>query len=94
MGFLDNDNTSGFGPETYMVYNGLNIEDDTVLGDYIARVSRFSSETDTAWTLTTRIHGEIVWVEEEVFESLSTGTEKKCPRLTLVTVDSYVGEEC
>lgn len=95
VGFIDIDNRTGLGPENFMVYSGLNIEDDAVLGDYIARVSLFFTEMDTTWTLTARIHDEVIWVEEGSFEALSAnfGGEAVSDPYT-VTVDSYGPEEC
>lgn len=95
VGYLDNDNTSGFGPENYIVYSGLNLAEDAVLGDYVARASLFYTQTDTAWTLTASVNGVVEWVEEGIFEALSAnfGGEETSDPYT-VTVDSYGPVPC
>lgn len=49
------------------MHNGLSVEDDDVLGEYTARVFFGYAQTDTRWTLTARINGEVKWVEEGDF---------------------------
>lgn len=71
VGFLDNDNTSGFGPENYIIYSGLDPDASQVLGEYGAFVNLFSGSTET-WRLTARVSGEVVWMEEGDFTSSST----------------------
>lgn len=63
VGYLDNDNAEGFGPENYIVYSGLDVAEDAVLGEYAVQVYRPFVSTDTNWTLTTRVNGEVVWIE-------------------------------
>ena len=43
LGNLDNDDTSGFGPENYMLFGGLDHGASPVLGDYVARVNLYCS---------------------------------------------------
>lgn len=66
VGFLDNDNTQGFGPENYILYRGLDPTTTNVLGDYQVFVKLFSGFTET-WRLTARISGVVVLEEEGNF---------------------------
>lgn len=70
VGYLDADITRGFGPENYVVYNGLS-EADT-LGEYTAQVRFYGSYVATNWTLIASINDDIVWVEEGEFAALSS----------------------
>lgn len=65
VGYLDNDDTEGFGPENYIMFNGLS--EDAAIGEYIVQVRLSSSYVETTWTLTARINDDIVWVEEGDF---------------------------
>lgn len=58
------DNLDGPGNETYTLQNGLNIEDDEVLGTYSAWIT--NGEAGTPWVMTAKIAGELVWVEAGV----------------------------
>ncbi|CAM9615249.1 unnamed protein product [Ectocarpus sp. 6 AP-2014] len=70
VGFLNRDDFSGFGPESYIVDSALDPAASQVLGEYQTYV-RFSSgdaATET-WRLTARVSGEVVWIEEGDFIS-------------------------
>lgn len=93
VGYLDNDNTDGFGPENYIVYNGLS--EDAALGEYTIQVRLASSFIETAWTLTASINDDIVWVEEGGFaastSSLSTtDDDSRRRRLSSFTFDDDI----
>lgn len=66
VGTLDNDDTSGFGPENYVVSSGLDTGVSPVLGDYVAHVELFRG-SDVSWRLTARVLGDVVWIEEGDF---------------------------
>lgn len=72
VGYLDNDNTDGFGPENYVVYNGLS--EEAALGEYSIQVRLASSFIDTTWTLTASINDDIVWVEEGDFAASTSSS--------------------
>lgn len=76
VGYLDDDNTEGFGPETYVVYGGLG---DAVLGEYQTQVLLFRASVDTAWTLTARSEGDVLWVEEGMFTGTSSSDYTTSP---------------
>lgn len=71
VGLLDFDDITGTGPETYVVYSGQS--GDAMLGDYTAFVRPSSTMvrdnertlgSDTVWTLTARVNGEVLWIKE------------------------------
>ncbi|CAN0534039.1 unnamed protein product, partial [Scytosiphon promiscuus] len=65
VGFLDNDDTSGFGPENYIIDSGLDPDASQVLGEYQTYVVLYSGDEATeTWRLTARVSGEVVWIEE------------------------------
>lgn len=73
VGFLDTDDTSGFGPENYIIDSGLDPTTSEVLGEYGVYVQLFSGSADTeTWRLTARVSGEVAWIEEGDFASSST----------------------
>jgi len=45
------------------VSSGLDVSTSPVLGDYIARVNLYSGSY-ADWRLTSRVSGEIMWIEE------------------------------
>eukprot|EP00903_Cladosiphon_okamuranus_P014055 g13064.t1 len=70
VGFLDNDDSYGFGPENYIIDGGLNPETSQVLGEYTAYAVLFSGDEATeTWRLTARVSGEVAWIEEGDFTS-------------------------
>lgn len=58
---VSDDNTDGHGSETFVLLNGLSVDDDDVLGDYQAYVT--NGEEGVQWILTARSGGELLWVE-------------------------------
>ncbi|CAN0246475.1 unnamed protein product [Pylaiella littoralis] len=75
VGFLDNDDMSGFGPENYIIDSGLDPVASQVLGEYEASVKLYSGDVDAAtetWRLTARVSGEVAWMEEGDFISSYT----------------------
>lgn len=58
---VSDDNTDGPGSETFILLNGLSVDDDMVLGDYKAYVT--NGEEGVQWILTARLGGELLWVE-------------------------------
>lgn len=91
--------TYGFGPETYLLFGG----DESAIGEYSAQIWTPSAETDTAWTLTARVNGEVAWVEEGLYfpvafsygspYDLSDSSDSLTDVFT-VTVDSISDSEC
>jgi hypothetical protein len=61
-GYLDRDDTDGFGPEHYFAL-------ETTPGDYGVQVVSFSMNSDASvlWMLTARKEGEVLWTETGVF---------------------------
>lgn len=103
------DNTDGYGPDTFYVYNGLSVEGDDVLGEYTASVVFGYAQADTRWILTARIKGEVKWVEEGHFGAsysaeyllgsrrLDTATTSSTPSQSdafAVALESYDGVDC
>ncbi|CAM9596146.1 unnamed protein product, partial [Hapterophycus canaliculatus] len=73
VGFLDNDDRSGFGPENYIIDSGLDPGTSQVLGEYQASVRLFSGDRATeTWRLTARVSGEVAWAEEGDFIAATT----------------------
>lgn len=64
VGYLDRDDTSGFGPETYFVRSGLSVGEDDVIGEYVAYVDLWNGNPPLSWRLTASLHGKLFWVEE------------------------------
>lgn len=99
-GYTTNDNTDGFGPETYVVYGG----DESAVGDYTAQVWTGHAESDTTWTLTATVNGEVAWVEEGLFSpvvysddysyNFNDGSSSSLTDIFTVTVDSVDESEC
>ncbi|CAM9794094.1 unnamed protein product [Ectocarpus sp. 12 AP-2014] len=70
VGFLDNDDTFGFGPENYIIDSGLDPAASQVLGEYETYVKLYSGDAATeTWRLTARVSGEVAWIEEGDFIS-------------------------
>eukprot|EP00752_Nemacystus_decipiens_P012284 g10890.t1 len=70
VGFLDNDDTVGFGPENYIINGGLDPDASQVLGTYQTYVNLYSGDMATeTWRLTARVSGEVAWIEEGDFTS-------------------------
>lgn len=65
---MGDDVTDGFGPESYTLLRSSSVG-DAMLGDYTAFVRPFNTSTETEWTLTATINGEVVWIEEGYFEA-------------------------
>lgn len=101
---MTGDNTNGFGPETFYVYNGLSVGDDDVLGEYTANVFFGFAQTDTRWTLTARVDGEVVWTEggkilgsyssDRRLSTSSSTTTRSRSELFTVSLDSYESVNC
>lgn len=105
MGYLDNDNTYGYGPENYVVYSGLDSAKDAVLGEYSAKVFFGYAEKDTKWTLTARVDNNVVWVKEGEMESTYNEGESNSfdddfdpskfeSEVFTIVLDSYANLEC
>lgn len=98
---MTNDNEDGSGPLTYIMCSG----DEPAIGEYLANIWVGCAETDTAWTLTARVNGEVEGVEEGVYSAkvvdgayqdtfvISDATTSLTDLFT-VTVDSIVDTEC
>ena len=56
---MSNDNVQGPGSETYTLLNGLNIDEDEVLGTYRAWIT--NGQPGTPWIMTARLAGELEW---------------------------------
>lgn len=70
VGFLDNDDTFGFGPENYIIDSGLDPVASQVLGEYQTWVDLFRGDQATeTWRLTARVSGQVAWTEEGDFTS-------------------------
>lgn len=54
------------------MYGGLG---DAVLGEYKAAVIAYDTSDDTAWTLTARSEGEVLWVEQGEFAASTSSTD-------------------
>ena len=67
VGYIDREQQFGLGPETYRLYNGLSVDENSVLGAYRVRIFEEFIEVATPFTLTFRVAGEIVRVDEDVF---------------------------
>lgn len=87
-GFYSLDRVGGGASPDIVVYNGLTTGVDALLGSYGVRAVYTESRTGVAWTLTAFINGEIVWVEEGVFEALSYWLAVSESDLFTVTLDS------
>ncbi|CAM9558793.1 unnamed protein product, partial [Ectocarpus sp. 13 AM-2016] len=73
VGFLDNDDTGGFGPENYILDSRLDPGISQVMGEYQTYVELFRGDAATeTWRLTARVSGEVVWTEEGDFTSSTT----------------------
>lgn len=56
------DDLDGPGSETFILLNGLSVENDEVLGEYTAWVS--NCEEGVRWVLTARSGSELLWARE------------------------------
>ena len=56
---MSDDNVGGPGSETYTLLNGLNIDEDEVLGTYRAWIT--NGQPGTPWIMTARLAGELQW---------------------------------
>lgn len=93
VGFLDNDDLEGFGPENYVIYSGLDTATSPVLGVYEVFVSLYVGSSEW-WRLTARASGEVVWVEEGSYAdvrgtSSSYGTYEYASDTFTYTVAEY-----
>ncbi|CAM9855150.1 unnamed protein product, partial [Scytosiphon promiscuus] len=89
VGFLDNDDTSGFGPENYIIDSGLDPDASQVLGEYQTYVVLYSGDEATeTWRLTARVSGEVVWIEEGDFTS---STQSDTFAVSLTDYDATCG---
>ena len=59
VGIMSDDNVEGPGSETYTLLNGLNIDEDEVLGIYRAWIT--NGQPGTPWIMTARLAGELEW---------------------------------
>ena len=57
---MSDDNVEGPRSETYTLLNGLNIDEDEVLGAYRAWIT--NGKPGTPWIMTARPAGELEWV--------------------------------
>ena len=77
------------GAYTYLLFNGLSLDQQTVLGDYdvgVYRDSDVSTEKDTNWKVTVRIAGEVVQEVTGVFAIAGEST----PNSFVYTLESYM----
>lgn len=72
--------------ETYVLFNGLSVDTDPILGDYIVWIEGGTANGD--YTMTARSNGELLWVEEGVLNS-----DGETPRYT-ATVTEYTESDC
>ncbi|CAN0283540.1 unnamed protein product [Ascophyllum nodosum] len=77
------------GAYTYLLFNGLSLDQQTVLGDYdvgVYRDSDVSTEEDTYWKVTVRIAGKVVQEVTGVFAIAGEST----PNSFVYTLESYM----
>lgn len=89
MGFLDNDDRYGSGPENYIINSGLDPIATQVTGEYqtFAKLHRGNQETET-WRLTARVSGGVAWTEEGDFTS---STQSDTFTVSLTDYDASCG---
>ena len=88
---MSDDNVDGPGSETYTLLNGLNIDEDDVLGTYRAYIT--NGGEGTSWTLTARLAGELEWAVSSFIPS-HTGLNDDEPTFYSVTVVEYSEGTC
>lgn len=86
VGFLDRDDISGDGPETYALYSGLG---DEAVGEYTYYVDYFSGARPVSWNVTVSMAGDILRVDEGTIEPGSS----RAPDISVV-LDEYVEPSC
>lgn len=69
VGYRDYEYTGKIRRESYIVYGGLDVENDHVIGDYEMFVALQYAWVETAWTLTARIGDEVLWVKQGTFQA-------------------------
>lgn len=76
------------GPDSgaYVIFNGLDVFDDAVLGDY--EIWGGGGE-GTVWTITARSGGELLWIAGGEFSEFQEETER-----LIATVTSYADSDC
>ena len=86
---MSNDNADGPGSETFTLQNGLNVEDDKVLGTYAAFVT--NGDPGTTWVMTARLAGDLIWSVSGVILETSSSDD-----LMYYTVDvtDYTESTC
>ncbi|CAM9279989.1 unnamed protein product [Sphacelaria rigidula] len=83
-GYFNNDVDSPY--QTYLLFNGLNVDSDPVLGTYEVTVQRGFS--DDPFKVTALVDGEVVWVEEGTLDN-----SQKSPVFE-VTLAAYAESDC
>ena len=87
---MSDDIVDGPGSETYTLLNGLNIDEDEILGTYGAWVA--NGLPGTAWNMTAKLGGELVWAISGVLaEGYSSYDERT---YYPVTVTEYTESTC
>eukprot|EP00904_Undaria_pinnatifida_P011685 jgi/Undpi1/7647/HiC_scaffold_23.g10120.m1 len=74
------------GSETYLSLNGLNVDDDAVLGDYVVWGE---AREGTIWSITARSGGELLWIAGGVIAEFESATDRYT-----ATVSSYAESDC
>lgn len=91
---------AGGRPEIYIVFG----RDESAIGDYSVRVLTWTAGTETTWTVTARVNGEVAWVEDGIDTppvddssfgfSISSSTPASLAFVGTVTVDFIAESEC
>ena len=81
------DRTTDTPYQTYLLFNGLDVDSDPVLGTYSVTVERGFS--DDPFKVTALVNGEVVWVEEGTLNSSGDS-----PTAFEVELTTYADSDC
>lgn len=90
--FTDSPFTTSLEVQNYLLFNGLSVDEDTVLGDYIVyarTVSARDGSDAVPWTLTARSGGELLWEVQGLSPARGSATAAYT-----ATVTEYSDSDC
>lgn len=82
--FIDSETDVAY--QIYLLFNGLDVDTDPVLGDY--EVSIVSGDKNAPYSITALLGGEVLWVEEGNLTS-----DRESPTF-IVNVSDYADSDC
>lgn len=72
--------------QIYLLFNGLSVDEDPVVGDYTAWIT--SGDEGAPYSITALLGGEVLWIEEGVLDS-----ERRSPEY-VATLTEYADSDC